>query len=128
MAKWNVRGGKMKSRYEEMEHEAALFHAENPKVWEYFVRFTFEVIERGFNHYSVNGVFERIRWEADLADLEGNSTFKLNNNHRPFYARWFMDRYPEHKGFFRVRVMPSRSRPATGLPALTPADFAEETM
>ena len=118
----------MKSRYEEMEHEAALFHAENPKVWEYFVQFTFEVIERGFNHYSVNGVFERIRWEADLADLEGNSTFKLNNNHRPFYARWFMDRYPEYRGFFRLRVMPSRSRPATGLPALTPADFAEETM
>lgn len=118
----------MSSRYDEMELAAMRFHVENPKVWEYFVRFTFEVIERGFSHYSVNGVFERIRWEADLADDEGKSTFKLNNNHRPFYARWFMRRYPEHRGFFRLRVMPSRYRPATGLPELTPADFDTEEL
>lgn len=116
----------MNNRYEEMERAAVQFHLENPKVWEYFVQFTFEVIQRGFNHYSVNGVFERIRWEADLADAEGQSTFKLNNNHRPFYARWFMKAYPEYRGFFRLRVMLSKYRPATGLPELTPADFAEE--
>ena len=67
----------MKSRYDEMEHDAALFPAQNPRVWELFVQFTFEVIERGFTNYSVNGVFERIRWEADFADADGNSTFKL---------------------------------------------------
>ena len=50
----------MKTRYEEMEEAAVKFHKENPKVWEYFVKFTFEVIGRGFNNYSVNGVFERI--------------------------------------------------------------------
>ena len=116
----------MKSRYDEMEHDAALFHAQNPRVWELFVQFTFEVLERGFTNYSVNGVFERIRWEADFADADGNSTFKLNNNHRPFYARWFMARYPEHRGFFKLRVMPSRSRPATEMQPLTPADFEEE--
>lgn len=113
----------MKTRYEEMEEAAVKFHRENPKVWEYFVRFTFEVIHRGFNHYSVNGVFERIRWETDEADTEGKSTFKLNNNYRAFFARWFMDTYPEHNGFFRIRSLPSELQLAKNLPELGPNDF-----
>ena len=116
----------MNNRYEEMLSHAMAFHVENPKVWDYFVKFTFEVIERGFSHYSVNGVFERIRWETDAADHEGKSTFKLNNNHRPFYARWFMDAYPEHRGFFRLRTMTSVYRPATGLEELGPEHFETE--
>lgn len=113
----------MKTRYEEMEEAAVKFHRENPKVWEYFVRFTFEVIHRGFNHYSVNGVFERIRWETDEADTDGKSTFKLNNNYRAFFARWFMDTYPEHNGFFRIRSLPSELQLAKNLPELGPSDF-----
>lgn len=116
----------MKTRLQEMHDQAFEFHKENPKVWELFVKFTFEVIERGFQHYSVNGVFERIRWESDWADADGRSTFKLNNNHRPFYARWFMARFPEHRGFFRLREMPSALKPATNLPELTPKDYEEE--
>ena len=113
----------MKTRYEEMEEAAVKFHKENPKVWEYFVKFTFEVIERGFSKYSVNGVFERIRWETDQADADGKSTFKLNNNYSAFFARWFMDLYPEHSGFFRLRAMPSELQLARNLPELGPEDF-----
>ena len=113
----------MKTRYEEIEEEAIKFHTENPKVWEYFVKFSFEVIGRGFNNYSVNGVFERIRWETDQADVDGKSTFKLNNNYRAFFARWFMDIYPEHHGFFRIRSMPSELQLAKKLPELGPEDF-----
>ena len=113
----------MKTRYEEMEEAAVKFHKENPKVWEYFVKFTFEVIERGFSKYSVNGVFERIRWETYQADVDGRSTFKLNNNYRAFFARWFMDLYPEYSGFFRLRAMPSELQLARNLPELGPEDF-----
>ena len=113
----------MKTRYEEMEEAAVTFHKENPKVWEYFVRFTFEVIHRGFKNYSVNGIFERIRWETDQADVDGKSTFKLNNNYRAFFARWFMDVYPEHSGFFRIRSMPRELQLAKNLPELGPEDF-----
>ena len=109
----------MKTRYEEMEEAAVKFHKENPKVWEYFVKFTFEVIERGFSKYSVNGVFERIRWETDQADVDGRSTFKLNNNYRAFFARWFMDLYPEYSGFFRLRAMPSELQLAKNLPDIS---------
>ncbi len=115
----------MKTRYEEMEEAAVKFHRENPKVWECFVRFTFEVIHRGFRHYSAKGVFERIRWETDEADVDGKSTFKLNNNYSAFFARWFMDTYPEHDGFFRLRAMPSELQLAKNLPELGPQDFPE---
>lgn len=115
----------MKTRYEEIEEAAVKFHRENPKVWECFVRFTFEVIHRGFRHYSAKGVFERIRWETDEADVDGKSTFKLNNNYSAFFARWFMDTYPEHDGFFRLRAMPSELQLAKNLPELGPQDFPE---
>lgn len=115
----------MKTRYEEIEEAAVKFHRENPKVWKYFVRFTFEVIHRGFRHYSAKGVFERIRWETDEADVDGKSTFKLNNNYSAFFARWFMDTYPEHDGFFRLRAMPSELQLAKNLPELGPQDFPE---
>ncbi len=55
------------------------------------------MIDKGFKHYSVNAIFERIRWEID-AGGDGISTFKLNNNYRAFYARRFHRMYPEHDG------------------------------
>lgn len=96
---------------------------EHPTVWELFVRFTHERIRRGFRHYSVNAIFERIRWETDQADVEGKSTFKLNNNYRPFYARRFMRMYPQYDGFFRTRAQTSHYDPATDRPELGPSDF-----
>lgn len=115
----------MRTRLDQIEEAAIRFHRENPRVWELFVRFTFEVIERGFSRYSAYAVFERIRWETDEADYDGRSTFKLNNNYRPYYARWFMARYPEHQGFFKLRVLTSAFRPATSLPELGPEDYEE---
>lgn len=77
----------------------------------------------GFKNYSVNAIFERIRWETDQADVDGKSTFKLNNNYRPFYARRFMKIYVKHDGFFRLRKQISKGKPATGMEELGPPDF-----
>ena len=74
------------SRYLEMYDDVAAFHKAHPEVWGLFVRFTRERIDMGFKHYSVNAIFERIRWESDVATDEGGSTFKLNNNFRAFLA------------------------------------------
>lgn len=114
---------KPKTRKDELEDAAKEFHRQHPKVWTLFVKFTREMVDRGFNHYSTNAIFERIRWETDQADSDGNSTFKLNNNHRSFYARWYMNAFPEHQGFFRLRFMTSKNEPAKDLPELTPKDF-----
>jgi len=112
-----------RTRQDELEQAAREFHAENPEVWRLFVRFTLEVVDRGFKNYSVAAIFERIRWETDQADAEGRSTFKLNNNHRAYYARWFMASYPQCRGFFRLRDQPSKHQDAIDLPELTPGDF-----
>ena len=117
----------MKSRKQEMDEQAAAFSKQNPYVSVLFIKFTKEIISRGFKNYSVNAIFERIRWETDTADADGKSSFKLNNNYRAWYARKFMERYPEHDGFFRTRKQISDEKDATNLPELTPEyyDYSE---
>jgi len=113
----------MKSRHQEIREQAQAFHRAHPRVWRLFQRFTLDRISRGFEHYSVNAIFERIRWETDQAPGASEQQFKLNNNYRPFYARGFMLKYPEHDGFFRTRRQTSKNCPATGLDELKPMDF-----
>lgn len=76
------------------------FHNENPHVYELFEEFTFDVIERGYSNYSANAVFERIRWHTEI---ETGDEFKLSNNHRAYYARYFHYKNPEYSGFFRTK-------------------------
>ena len=113
----------MKTRAAEIEAAALEFHNQNPEVWELFKCFTRQIIARGFSNYSSKAVFERIRWETDEADVDGRSTFKINNNYQPHYARWFMARYPQHDGFFRTRALSSSTQEPVDLPELTPSDF-----
>ena len=86
-----------------LENAALSFHADNPIVWHLFLRFTGEVLNRGFKNYSVTAIFERIRWETDVVTQGAYGDFKINNNHSAYYARWYMEQYPEFDGFFRIR-------------------------
>ena len=75
------------------------YHHENPKVFETFKKFTFQVIDSGRKYFSARAIWERIRW---VTQVEDNSiTFKLSDHPMPFYARLFENKYPEYKGFFR---------------------------
>jgi hypothetical protein len=77
------------------------FHAENPEVWELLKQFTFQIIGKGYKNYSINAVFERIRWHTAIETNDPD--FKLSNNHRAYYARLFMEAHPEYDGFFRTK-------------------------
>jgi hypothetical protein len=110
------------TRHEEMRGTVNEFHKRHPEVWDLFVRFTLEMIGRGFSKYSSKAIFERIRWEKD-AGGDGKTQFKLNNNYTAFYARRFMKMYPKHLGFFRTREQTSKDLPATNLSELTPDHF-----
>ena len=110
------------TRLDEMREKYLKFNKEHPEVWDMFVRFSKEIISKGYKNYSVNAVFERIRWEKDIGG-DGINQFKLNNNYRAFYARKFMDMFPEHKGFFRTRTQTSEDRKATKQEPLRPAYF-----
>lgn len=76
------------------------YHLDNPHVWVGFQQFTFQLLEAGCNVLSANRVYERMRWESDI---RGNDMYKLNNDYRAYYARMFMEEYPEHNGKFRTR-------------------------
>lgn len=111
-----------KTRLEEMREQCIRFHVSHPEVWSLFVKFTFQMIDRGYKNYSVNAVFERIRWEID-AGGDGVNAFKVNNNYRAFYSRAFMRKYPQHNEFFRTREQASEDVRATDLPELSPQNF-----
>lgn len=117
----------VKTRHNEMQEQFDAFHASHPEVWDLFQRFAFEQIAKGFRNYSSKGIFERIRWEVARPEPDP-ADFKLNNNYTAFYARWFMAKYPEHTGFFRVREQISHWEPATKLPPLGPKDYPESNI
>lgn len=110
------------NRQDEMREQVAEFHRQHPEVWRLFVRFTFQMIERGYRNYSAKAIFERIRWEKD-AGGDGVTCFKLNNNCTAFYARRFAKVYPEHAEFFRTRQQPSAAELPSRRPQLTPAHY-----
>ena len=114
----------MQSRKEEMREQVKLFHENHPDVWYLFVKFTKEKIDQGFNNYSVNAIFERIRWEKDTGG-DGVVSFKLNNNYRAFYSRTFMKKFPQYDGFFRTREQVSEHQSATNMEELGP-DYYEQ--
>lgn len=117
----------MSTRYDEMVAAVNKFHEAHPRVWELFNKFTQDRISKGFKNYSVNAIFERIRWETDTGG-NGKDVFKLNNNYRAFYARAWMKAYPKHKGFFRLRKQISGQEKPSGKPEQTPQDYPYETI
>ena len=117
----------MRTRYDELEEKVKDFHKKHPEVWDLFVRFSFELMDRGFKHYSVSGVFDRIRWEKG-AGADGTSEFKIGNNFKPFYARAFMKKYPEANGFYRLRYQNTKDKPATDRPEVSPCQLQYEEM
>jgi hypothetical protein len=77
------------------------FHRANPLVYALLVQFAkqWAVIHQ---HGSINALFERVRWEFGTT-IQRTDGFRLNNNHRAFYARLIEDNEPGFHGFFRLR-------------------------
>jgi hypothetical protein len=75
----------------------------DPIAWRLFQRFTLELIERGYEHYSSDAVLHRVRWETSVSTAD-HSGFKCNNDVTALYARMFHLMHPQHDGFFRTRV------------------------
>ena len=80
------------------------FDSDNPHVWALFVKYTMDAIHTGRKSYSAYVIFERIRWHTEI-ETNSQEPFKLNNNHRPYYARKFAKQFPEYGNFFRTRKL-----------------------
>lgn len=84
-----------------IELAAIAFHARNPHVMEEIARVCLRVKRAGRTHWSITAAFEVVRYNKTIT-TDGR-TYKLNNNHRPYYARWLMRDVPELAGFFETR-------------------------
>ena len=106
--------GLPENRFEEMKADFLKYHREHPEVYRLFTTFTLQLIGRGFKHGAVATIIERIRWETAVNPVDPEKEFKIGNNHKPFYGRLFMHHYPQHKGFFRTRMMFSKEHAPIG--------------
>ena len=88
----------------ELQREFDAFDAQNPSVWELFVRFASEAISAGHIHLSASLIVERIRWETQVA-TRSKDDLKINNNHRAYYARKFNGSFPWAGGKFLTRTV-----------------------
>lgn len=79
-------------------------HGIPPDVYQQFEKLVFDVMDRGFNRYSADALLHRIRWHQQVE--RGNRDYKCNNNWTPTLSRFFMEKYPQHSGFFETRRSP----------------------
>lgn len=68
-----------------LEEAALTFHRENPHILREIALVALRVKRAGRRHWSVNAAFEVVRYNAEITTT--GRTYKLNNNHRAWYAR-----------------------------------------
>jgi hypothetical protein len=79
------------------------FHRANPHVYDRLVAMSRQARRAGVSRLGIARLFEVLRWEHMVRT--GGDLFKLNNNHRSYYARLIMDRNPELDGLFQIRQL-----------------------
>lgn len=77
------------------------FHAEHPEVYAKLAELALEARRKGFAHYGIRSLWERMRWHFQIE--RGDEDFKLNDHYPAHYARLLMQEYPELQGFFETR-------------------------
>ncbi len=93
-----------------LETKFLAFHIQNPQVYRQFERFAAQAIRAGRTILSASLIFERIRWETQV--LTSDPDYKLNNNHRAYYARLWMETHPFTPIRFRTRVVATHGHAA----------------
>ena len=82
-----------------------MFHAANPTVYARLREMALGLRRRGRERYSINGLFEALRWQHAMQTDDPTSEFKLNNDFRALYARRLMEREPDLADFFETRKL-----------------------
>lgn len=79
------------------------WHNDNPAIWDYFERFSFEAIHHGHKKISHWLIINRIRWEVFIVTT--GKDFKISNDFIAFYARLWKKMHPQHKDLFNTKRM-----------------------
>lgn len=84
---------------EKQRIEFRLYDMANPIIWDKFEEYALNLIEKGWSKYGSKGIMEVVRYHIKLNGVP----IRINNNYTPDYARKFVQKYPQHKGFFEFR-------------------------
>ena len=79
------------------------WHTANPMVWKMFQQFVFQAVKMNRRKISHWLIINRIRWEIFI--MTTGNEFKISNDSIAFYARLWMETYPEHKDLFNIKRM-----------------------
>jgi len=74
---------------------------EQPQVYEMFKNMALQAAQHRDN-YGARAIVEVMRWNSMINDEE--SSYKIDHNWCPYYARRFMLEFPQYKGFFSLNT------------------------
>ena len=90
----------------ELGNKAWQFDQENMQIYHLVIEFATQARAAGHTRFSINSIFERIRWKTNVET--NDKTFKISNNHRAYYARKVMAYAMGFDGFFQTNEPPGR--------------------
>ncbi len=73
---------------------------DHPEIWHQFRAITFDLINR-VKHYKAEAIFEIIKYNRIVKHNEFE--FNVDGKLTAYYAEKFINRYPQHKGFFELK-------------------------
>ena len=80
------------------------FHKANPHIFKLLVKYAREIKEAGVKKIGISLLIERVRWHGHVKS-KSKDGYKISNNHRAFYSRKLMRKYPEFEGLFTTKSM-----------------------
>lgn len=80
-----------------------MFNKDNPHIFEAFEKQALKAISKGRKKLSAKLIINWIRWNEFLESSDLN--FKINDAYQAYYARHFVEKYPEYSGVFNMRKL-----------------------
>lgn len=79
------------------------FNELNPHIFEAFEQQALKAINKGRTKISSKLIINWIRWNEFLQSTDLN--FKINDAYQSYYARHFIQKYPQYKDVFELRKL-----------------------
>ena len=77
------------------------FNKDNPHIFKAFEEQALIAINAGKNKISAKLIINWIRWHEFLESSDEN--FKINDAYQSYYARYFIEKYPQYHDVFELR-------------------------
>lgn len=80
------------------------YDQENPHLWELYKMIAFEFINYGYIKIGSKRICEQIRWHHKV---KTNEPYKISNTYTAYYARKFVNEFPQFAGLFNFKSLRS---------------------